>query len=107
AQSLLLLGGMVALLSACGWILGGPGGIVWALIAGGLSLSFSPRISPALVLRLYRARLLHLAEVPAVHSVVARIVDRAGCRGCRLFTTSQAGCSTLSPSDKAKRRRLR
>jgi heat shock protein HtpX len=37
AQSLLLLGGMVVLLSACGWIVAGPDGIVGALIAGSVS----------------------------------------------------------------------
>jgi heat shock protein HtpX len=75
---LLLLGGMVALLSACGWILAGPQGIVWALIAGGLSLLFSPRVSPKLVLRLYRARPLHPTELPAVYQVLTRVCERAG-----------------------------
>jgi heat shock protein HtpX len=78
AQSLLLLGGMVVLLSACGWIVAGPDGIVWALIAGSVSLVFSPRISPKLVLSLYRARPLLPAEAPAVHGVLARICERAG-----------------------------
>jgi heat shock protein HtpX len=78
AQSLLLLAGMVALLSACGWIVAGPEGIVWALIAGGVSLAFSPRISPRLILRLYRAHPLHPAEAPAVHRVLVRICERAG-----------------------------
>src|SRR5438105_1151973 len=77
-QSLLLLGGMMVLLSAGGWIVAGPDGIVWALIAGSVSLVFSPRISPKLVLSLYRARPLHPAEVPAVHAVLDRICERAG-----------------------------
>jgi heat shock protein HtpX len=78
AQSLLLLGGMVALLSACGWILSGPEGVVWALIAGSLSLLFSPRVSPGLVLRLYRARPIHPAELPSVYDLLARVCERAG-----------------------------
>ena len=78
AQSLLLLGGMVALLSACGWILSGPEGVVWALIAGSLSLLFSPRVSPGLILRLYRARPIHPAELPAVYDLLARVCERAG-----------------------------
>lgn len=76
-QSFLLLGGMVALLSACGWVLAGLQGIAWALIAGGFSLLFSPRISPKLVLRLYRARPLHPVELPAVYQVLTRICERA------------------------------
>jgi heat shock protein HtpX len=78
AQSLLLLGGMVALLSACGWVLGGPQGVFWALIAGGLSLLFSPRLSPKLVLRLYRARPLHPTELPTVYQVLTCVCKRAG-----------------------------
>jgi heat shock protein HtpX len=50
---------MVTLLLACGWILSGPDGLVWTLIAGVLSLALSPRVSPRLVLRLYRARPLY------------------------------------------------
>jgi heat shock protein HtpX len=30
AQSALLLGGMAALLAACGWALAGPDGVLWA-----------------------------------------------------------------------------
>jgi len=77
AQSL-LLGGMAVLLSGCGWVLAGPQGVVWALIAGGLSLLFSPRISPTLVLRLYRARPLDPTELPAVYQVLSRLCERAG-----------------------------
>jgi hypothetical protein len=65
AESLLLLSGMVALLGR-GWILLGLESLVWAPVAGVLSLTFRQRVSPGLVLRIYRASSLYPAEVPAV-----------------------------------------
>ena len=78
AQSAALLGGMVALLSACGWTLAGAEGVLWALLAGGASLAFAPRLSPGLALRLYGARPIHPAEMPEVSALLARIAARAG-----------------------------
>lgn len=77
-QSVLLLGGMVALLSACGWIVAGGEGVAWAVLAGGLSLVFSPRVSPGLVLRLYRARPLARWELPELHALLDEIAAAAG-----------------------------
>ena len=77
-QSALLLGAMVALLSACGWTLAGVEGVLWALVAGGAGLLLAPRLSPGIVLRLYGARPIHPAELPAVFDLLARIAARAG-----------------------------
>lgn len=76
-QSVMLLAGMVGLLSACGWIVAGWEGVLWALLAGSLSLVLSPRLSPALVLRLYRARPLPRWQLREVHTVLAEICDAA------------------------------
>ena len=57
-QSILLLGGMVGLLTLCAWVVFGAEGALWALGGWVLALILSPRVSPALVLRLYRARRL-------------------------------------------------
>jgi heat shock protein HtpX len=54
-QSLLLIGGMGALLAACGWIVAGGEGVAWALFAGSISLLFTPYVSPWLTLRMYGA----------------------------------------------------
>ena len=78
AQSALLLMAMAALLSACGWVVAGPDGLLWVLVAGVLSLLLAPRLSPGIALRLYGARPLHPAELPALFRLLAAIAARAG-----------------------------
>lgn len=77
-HAVLLLGGLAALLAAIGWVLGGTTGLVWAGVLGAVALVFTPRISPKLILRMYRARPLAPAEAPALYEVVGRITGRAG-----------------------------
>ena len=91
-QSTLLLTGMAALLSACGWTLAGEEGVLWALVAGGASLLLAPQLSPAIALRLYGARPIHPAELPAVFDLLARIARRAGLPQPPRLYTSRAGC---------------
>jgi heat shock protein HtpX len=79
-QSLLLLGGMVGLLSACGWIVAGGEGVLWALLGGGLSLALSPRLSPWVVLRLYRAVPLRRGDIPELFALRDEICLAAGLR---------------------------
>lgn len=55
-QSLLLLGGMGGLFALCGWLLLGFEGLVWIVGGAALGLAFSPRLSPRMILSLYRAR---------------------------------------------------
>jgi heat shock protein HtpX len=78
AQSVILLGGMVGLLALCGWVLFGPDGVLGMALGGALALAFSPKISPGLVLRLYRARELTPPELPDVFAVLDRLAWRAG-----------------------------
>jgi len=77
-QSVILLGGMIGLLAVCGWVLFGPDGVVGMALGGALALAFSPKISPGLVLRLYRARELTPPELPDVFAVLDRLAARAG-----------------------------
>jgi heat shock protein HtpX len=79
-QSVILLGGMIGLLALCGWVLFGPDGVVGMALGGALALAFSPKISPGLVLRLYRARELTPPELPDVFAVLDRLAARAGLR---------------------------
>jgi heat shock protein HtpX len=79
-QSAILLGGMIGLLALCGWVLFGPDGLVGMALGGALALTFSPKISPGLVLRLYRARELTPPELPEVFAVLDRLAERAGLR---------------------------
>ncbi|HYG90880.1 MAG TPA: zinc metalloprotease HtpX [Azospirillum sp.] len=79
-HSALLLGGMVLLLTLCGWVIAGGEGVLWAFAAGALSLLFSPRVSPRLVLGMFGARRLSYAEAPRLFEVVDAISRRAGLR---------------------------
>jgi heat shock protein HtpX len=77
-HSALLLGGMACLLALCGWVVAAGEGVFWAFAAGGLSLLFSPRVSPRLVLGMFGARRLSCAEAPRLHEVTEAIARRAG-----------------------------
>jgi heat shock protein HtpX len=77
AQSLLLLGGMLAILAACAWSVWGGEGILWALLGGGLSLLLTPTVAPEWVMRLYRARRLHASDLPEAHLLLANLAKRA------------------------------
>jgi heat shock protein HtpX len=77
-QSAILLGAMVGILALCGWALFGPDGVLAMVLGGALSLGFGPRISPQLVLRLYRAYELKRWELPEVFALRDRLAQRAG-----------------------------
>lgn len=79
-QTVVLLAGMVALLSACGWVLGGVGGVVWALAAGAVGIALSPRASPRMALRLYGAQPISRRDMPELVDLLAQISERAGLR---------------------------
>lgn len=76
-QSAILLGGMVGILTLCGWVLFGADGILGMALGSAIALVFSPRVSPQLVLRLYRARELKRHELPQVFAVLDRLTERA------------------------------
>lgn len=77
-HSALLLAGMAALLAACGWVIGGPSTLLWALLGGLLGLGLSPGMSPGLVLRLYRARPVAPRQWPELYDVLERLAAAAG-----------------------------
>ncbi|KAA0679454.1 zinc metalloprotease HtpX [Roseomonas genomospecies 6] len=77
-QSTLLVGGLGLLAAAIGWLLVGPVGILWVAVLVGVTLAFSPSISPRAILRLYGARRLSRYELPELHEVMAMLARRAG-----------------------------
>lgn len=77
-HSTVLLGGMVLLLAACLGLMFGWEGALWGLAGWALALAFGPRVSPRLVLSLYRARPLSQAEFPFGHEVLETLAHRAG-----------------------------
>ncbi len=104
AQSVLLLGGMVALLAVIADIVAGPDAIVWTLIAGAAVLILSPRLSPRLVLRLYGAREVAPHEAPDLYALIGELARRAELpRAPRLFyvPSSMMNAFTLGRRDEA------
>lgn len=76
-HTVLLAGGSLVLLAACAYVFAGLAGIFWAALLGGMSLWMSARISPDLVLRLYKARRLSPEDFPEGHRILRQIVARA------------------------------
>lgn len=76
-HSIALIGGMGVLLIAIGWLIGGAAG----LLSGGLLLVFfvivSPHASPALILKMYRARRLYVKEAPGLIAVIHALAQAA------------------------------
>jgi heat shock protein HtpX len=78
AHSALLLSGMVGLLFGISWLLFGSELALWALVGWAIALVWAPRISPRIVMRMYRARELSPAEFPDGYDLLQKLVDRAG-----------------------------
>ena len=76
-HSLLIVVGMLGLLAALGWLVAGVGGLVGVFVSGGILMLVGLRVSPALVLRLYRARPFSPAEAPTLFRVVTALAARA------------------------------
>lgn len=79
-QSVLLLFGMVALLSACGFVIAGPEGIFWAFLIGTTGLLVAPRVTPCVMLAMYGGIRIARYEMPAVTRTVDALGKRAGLR---------------------------
>ncbi|QQP91650.1 M48 family metalloprotease [Skermanella sp. TT6] len=77
-HTVLLLAGMIGLLVACGWIVAGPEGGLWALVLGGVSLAFAPRLSPQMVLGMYGAVPVRAWDMPKVTAILNELAERAG-----------------------------
>jgi heat shock protein HtpX len=77
-QTVLLLGGMIFLFAACGWTLGGLGGLIWLASMGALALIFGSQMSPQLILSLFQAEPLSKREFADIYEVVRILSARAG-----------------------------
>lgn len=78
AQTALLLGGMVLLLSACAWVIAGWTGVYWTAAASVILLVVAPRISPRMVLAMYRAKEIPPAALPSVYEALRSLAWKAG-----------------------------
>ena len=73
----LLIIGAGALMAVIAWTVLGIGGIVYAAIFGAVGLWSASKVSPRLVLRLYKARPLAASELPELHAIVRQLTARA------------------------------
>jgi heat shock protein HtpX len=74
----LLVGGSLLLLAVCAYVFFGTTGIFYAAIFGGITLFMTSRISPQLVLRMYKARAVGRDHFPVGHAIMDQLVERAG-----------------------------
>jgi heat shock protein HtpX len=74
-----LLGfGSLVLLAVTAWAFGGTVGMLYAIIFGGISMWAVRRVSPQMVLRMYKAKLVTSTEFPLGFRIVTELSKRAG-----------------------------
>ncbi|NJM36289.1 MAG: M48 family metalloprotease [Rhodomicrobium sp.] len=76
-HSILLIGGIVAIMTFSAYLLFGRGGIVWVFVLIGILLLLSPRIAPELIMRMYGARRIGLGDGAPVLRIVDQLAQRA------------------------------
>ena len=78
AQTVLLMAVMGGFLVLVGWLLWGPGGVLWPLVAGIAALLLAPSVTPPLLMRLHGAARLAPGEIPTLQQALAQLAARAG-----------------------------
>jgi heat shock protein HtpX len=76
-QSLLLLSGMLVLLAFIGWLLMGNIGALWSLAIVVLLVFSSRRLSPEVILYLYRGQPLSPQQAPDLYDMLYELAGRA------------------------------
>lgn len=76
-QSVLLFGGLVFLCSLVGWLIWGASGLVWLALLAVVILLVGPKVSPALVLRMYHARRLTDWDAPVLIRMARELARQA------------------------------
>src|SRR5687767_14470226 len=74
----LLGAGSLLLLAVTAWAFGGPSGILYAVVFGGVSLWLVRRVSPQMVLAMYKAKPVGKAEFPTGVAIVEELSRRTG-----------------------------
>lgn len=77
AQTWLIIAGLAGLLMLSAWLLLGWTGVIWTIVIGGFVMLAAPQYSPAMVLRLYRARPLDRQDIPELWHVTSELARRA------------------------------
>jgi heat shock protein HtpX len=77
-HTIILIVGTAALAGGITWVVYGPNGLVWAALFGAFGIFALSRVSPTMVLKLYKARELRPDELPDLHDMVKTLATRAG-----------------------------
>lgn len=77
-HTIILIAGTAALAGGIAWVVYGPQGLIWAAIFGAFGIFALSRVSPNMVLKLYKARELRPDELPDLHAMVKALATRAG-----------------------------
>lgn len=77
-HTILLIGGMAILLGLIGYLLFGTIGLVILVLGGIFFISAGPRVTPKLVLRMYKAKPVAIEEDTQLFSIVEELSQRAG-----------------------------
>jgi heat shock protein HtpX len=77
AHTVVLFAGLVLLLAAAGYFLGGLWGVITAVVGVGVLILFAPSISPRVLLRMYGATPVSAALAPELHALVRELAQRA------------------------------
>lgn len=77
-QSVLLVAAMAGLLGLLGWVVAETQGLIVAIVACLLVALLGPRISPRLVLRMYRAGVIRAQQAPRLYAILQELSRRAG-----------------------------
>jgi heat shock protein HtpX len=73
----ILIAGSALLMGAIAWTVFGPSGLVWAAVLGGFGVWSASRVSPQMVLKLFKAQPLSEAEAPELHHILRELAKRA------------------------------
>jgi heat shock protein HtpX len=77
-HTLILIAGTALLAGAIAWIVFGTSGLIWAGVSSAIGIYMLSRVSPKVVLTLYKARPLRRDEIPELHAIMDDLTASAG-----------------------------
>jgi heat shock protein HtpX len=106
----ILIAGTGALAAAIAWVVFGPEGLAWAALFGGFGIYMLGRLSPTVVLKLYKARQLETGELPELQKIIRELTAGAGLpavptlyyvpsKMLNAFAVGKAGDSAIAVTD--------
>jgi heat shock protein HtpX len=109
-QAFVLLAFMGSFLALLGWLLWGGFGLLLLVLFGLTTLIISPRLSPQLIMRMYRATSIQPQQAPELWHIMRQLAEQAGLdyvpklfyvpsRVLNAFTTGGRGSAVIAVTD--------